>query len=156
MYAIATQSNLAFARQMTDAAHVLEFALAGNARLTLVSKASGQRFTYRVRQPKADADGQTKPHFVQVLTGPDNTASYEFLGTIFKRIDYKQGGRSRIGFTAPSAVAWRWFWQKLIIGSALPDQLEVWHEGRCGRCGRALTVPESIARGIGPECAEYI
>jgi hypothetical protein len=32
--------------------------------------------------------------------------------------------------------------------------LEVWHEGRCGRCGRALTVPESVERGIGPECWE--
>jgi hypothetical protein len=30
--------------------------------------------------------------------------------------------------------------------------LEVWHEGRCGACGRRLTVPESIERGLGPEC----
>lgn len=34
-----------------------------------------------------------------------------------------------------------------------PGALEIWHEGRCGRCGRKLTVPESIAAGIGPECA---
>ena len=34
--------------------------------------------------------------------------------------------------------------------------LEVWHEGRCGRCNRALTVPESIASGIGPECAKHV
>jgi hypothetical protein len=30
--------------------------------------------------------------------------------------------------------------------------LEFWHEGRCGRCGRRLTVPDSIASGYGPEC----
>jgi hypothetical protein len=33
-----------------------------------------------------------------------------------------------------------------------PD-LEIWHSGRCGRCSRRLTVPESIAAGIGPDCA---
>jgi len=27
------------------------------------------------------------------------------------------------------------------------------HEGKCGRCGRKLTVPLSIETGIGPECA---
>lgn len=27
-------------------------------------------------------------------------------------------------------------------------------EGACGRCGRKLTVPGSIASGIGPTCAE--
>jgi hypothetical protein len=31
---------------------------------------------------------------------------------------------------------------------------KVHHEGRCGRCGRTLTVPESIESGIGPECAK--
>jgi len=32
--------------------------------------------------------------------------------------------------------------------------LEIWHEGRCGRCNRKLTVPASIALGIGPECGQ--
>jgi hypothetical protein len=34
--------------------------------------------------------------------------------------------------------------------------LEIWHEGRCGRCGRKLTVPESIHNGYGPECIHLI
>lgn len=33
------------------------------------------------------------------------------------------------------------------------SRLQVWHEGRCGRCGRKLTVPSSIETGLGPECA---
>lgn len=31
--------------------------------------------------------------------------------------------------------------------------LQIFHEGRCGRCGRVLTVPESVETGFGPECA---
>ena len=27
------------------------------------------------------------------------------------------------------------------------------HEGRCMRCGAPLTVPASVERGLGPECA---
>lgn len=33
---------------------------------------------------------------------------------------------------------------------------KVHHEGKCGRCGRELTVPESIESGIGPECAKAL
>ena len=41
---------------------------------------------------------------------------------------------------------------RLAAGS-MPANVEINHEGRCGRCGRALTVPESVASGIGPESA---
>lgn len=135
-----------------------EFALAGSARLTLVSARTGVRFTYRLRA-KGGPENLLGPWFVGVLTGPDNESHFEFLGTVFlQETEYRHGRRSRIGSEAPSAVAFRWFWG-LLLGlhgpgqDALPDSLEVWHEGRCGRCGRALTVPQSIERGIGPECA---
>jgi hypothetical protein len=139
-------------RQITDANHALTFALAGNARLTLVSKKTGQRFTFRIRQPQERTGVKMPPHFVQLLSGPDNGSDYHFLGTIFNGAEFRHSYKSRIGATAPSARAWSWFWPRLVLGN-LPSSLEVWHEGRCGRCGRALTVPESIERGIGPECA---
>ena len=30
------------------------------------------------------------------------------------------------------------------------------HEGRCCRCGRVLSTPESCDRGIGPECWKHL
>lgn len=36
------------------------------------------------------------------------------------------------------------------------NKLLYYHEGRCGRCARRLTVPESIINGIGPECAKKV
>jgi hypothetical protein len=137
--------------KLEDPATVREFVLAGNARVTLVSRKTGTRFTYRVRQP-----GKDKPHFVQLLTGSDNTDSYEFFGTIFEGRRFQHSRRSRISLEAPSVVAWRWFWGHLMSHHQLPAALEVWHEGRCGRCGRALTVPSSIKMGIGPECAQHV
>lgn len=121
------------------------FALAGNATFTIVSKKTGTRFTYRVRQ--AETGGA---HFVSVLTGADNESDYAFLGTIFPR-GFFHGKKSRIGADAPSAKAFAWFWRHVVQGKV--DGCEVWHEGKCGRCGRKLTVPESIETGLGPECA---
>lgn len=37
--------------------------------------------------------------------------------------------------------------------SYLPNIDRLWHEGRCSACGRRLTDPESIERGLGPVCS---
>lgn len=140
--------------RMTDPAQVQEFLLGGNAYFTLRSKRTGNRFTYRARSSE---DGTA--YFISVLTGSDNESSYSFLGTIFDRghngfnyTNYRYSNKSRIGIDADSAKAFEWFYKNLQV-SKLGTELEVWHEGRCGRCGRTLTVPESIKLGLGPECA---
>lgn len=136
--------------QMTDVTQIKTFVRGGNARFTLVSKVTGDRVTYKVR---ASDDGQVR--FVKVLTGPDNTNAYTFLGTIFADGTYRRGLSSPIGQDAKSARAFAWFFDHAAGGQDAMDasKLEFWHEGRCGRCGRVLTVPESIATGFGPECA---
>jgi hypothetical protein len=131
---------------MTDAAEIERFALAGNARLTLVSVKTGQRFSYRIRV----SEGNTV-YFVSVLTGSDNENDYTYLGVIDRSHQFRRTAKSRIGEDEPSHLAFEFFWR-----NKLHPQLEVWHEGRCGRCARALTVPESIAAGIGPDCAQIM
>jgi Family of unknown function (DUF6011) len=143
------------AAQMTDPAAIRAFVFAGNARITLVSKRTGERFTYRVRTPR---EPSKVAEFVSVLTGPSNEGDYSYLGHYYSDDRdagrFRHGAKSRITKDAPSAKAWAWFDAKVLrVDGAIPEQLEVWHEGRCGRCGRALTVPESVAAGIGPECA---
>jgi hypothetical protein len=41
---------------------------------------------------------------------------------------------------------------KRITDLTLKDTIHVMHLGQCGVCGRPLTDPESILRGIGPVC----
>jgi hypothetical protein len=133
-----------------------DFILGGNATVTLVSRKTGTRFTYKVR---AADDGQA--YFVSLLRGPDNEADYKYLG----RIDASRrfwGGRKTpkpgdVGVSAPSMKAFSWAWQWLAFGhGAIPPDLEIWHEGRCGRCNRKLTVPASVASGFGPECITMV
>jgi hypothetical protein len=137
--------------QIHDPVHALKFLLAGNAHATFVSKVTGTRFTYRIE--KADprpGDTRTPPHFVSVLTAPDH---YDYLGCIFEERMYSHGSKSKIAGNAPAAVAFAWVWARLVDGR-VPETADVFHEGRCGRCGRRLTVPESILNGLGPECSK--
>jgi Family of unknown function (DUF6011) len=130
-----------------------EFALAGSAIFTLESLRTGEHFTYKVRAKQVAgpirADYQPgQVYFVSLLSGPDNENDYFYLGLI-RDGRFFLTGKSRCTANAPSFKAFSFFWDS----AALHPQLVVRHEGRCGRCGRTLTVPESIDRGIGPECA---
>lgn len=133
--------------QFTEANAVRTFATAGNARFTLVSKKTGTRFTYKV---KAGTDDR---FFVSVLTGSDNESDYVYIGTIFADGAFRHGSKSTIGKDAKSVQAFAFVWARIIKGE-LHSEVECWHEGRCGKCGKTLTVPSSIESGLGPECAK--
>jgi hypothetical protein len=138
----------------------IRFMLAGNAHVTFQSLKTGTRFTYRVVAAPDRESGPTlsgRPaspvsHFVHVLTGPDH---YEYLGCVYERRMYRHGRRSRVGTSAKSAVAFAWCWARL-TGGRMPETLGVYHEGRCGACGRRLTTPESIESGLGPVCMKKV
>lgn len=129
------------------------FMFAGKAIFTIQNPGTGVRFTYRIKAKEVEA-GKTL-HFVSVLTGPDNTNDYTFLGTIFDLATYRHGRKSRISEEAPSAKAFDWFFRRVTADRDFAPAV-VNHEGRCCRCGRLLTVPESVSSGIGPECAKVM
>lgn len=140
---------MAHGAQMTDLDAIRTFVLAGNATFTLVSKATGARFTYKAVAPQ-DSD---KIRFVKVLNGPDNWTNYQYVGNIVVQQNrYYHGKKAKISADAPSARAFAWFFDRLMKGDPT-KMMEFWHEGRCGRCRRKLTVPESIKSGLGPVCA---
>jgi len=87
------------------------YILGGNAKITLVSTKSGCRFTFRIRAKEVEP-GRTL-HFVSVLTGPENTTDYSFLGTIFDGDKFVHGKKSKITADAPSAKAFSWLWRNL-------------------------------------------
>lgn len=134
--------------ELRSPAVTVAFMLAGNAHVTFQSRRTGTRFTYRVRAANSHSSQGEAPYFVAVLTGPDN---YEYLGCIYRRTNYAHGRKSHISTEAPSAVAFGWVWRYLTSGRMHPD-LAIYHEGRCGACGRRLTDPTSIETGLGPKC----
>lgn len=147
--------------QLTTIDAIQKFILAGNATITLVSRRTGQRYTYRIKQAQ-DNDGSRRQFwFVALLSGQDNESDYHYIGYINKDLHFIYGQKSNIGRTSPSVRAFTWFYECVDINEPeTRDRLfagvEVWHEGKCGRCGRKLTVPSSIEQGFGPECVRFV
>jgi len=139
----------------SNAADIHDYTLAGRAVLTLTSEATGAHYTYRIAQAKDQRTGEPQPRwFVALLTGPDNTADYSYMGmldTVGEAVTFRLTKGSKFAADGKPVRAFAYFWKFVAAGQTAP-QLEVRHEGRCGRCGRVLTVDSSIDSGIGPEC----
>ena len=131
-------------------------------KITLVSQATGVRYTYRVSRPPGES--VERAWLVGVLTGSDNQRDYTYMGLLRPTVtDGKISGvylnrtaKSGIAADAPSWVAFAFFTRRVLREGVLPSRLEVWHSGRCGRCSRLLTDPASVARGLGPKCASRL
>lgn len=129
----------------------LDFILAGKAIFTIHNPETRGRFTYKVVKSSKMKDTL----FVSILTRPDNVRGWSKLGLIRPNGKFVVPRKWRIGMWAPSAEAFAWIWSNVRRGKPV-DPAEFWHQGRCARCGRRLTVPESIETGFGPECARRV
>lgn len=129
---------------------IADYIFAGKSIFTLKNATTGNRFTYKLTRKKNLKEGDEDVIFVKVLSRPDNTSDYTFIGTVFGKSRYRHSSKSPFGADCTSTKAIGWLVDNI---NRLPQNIEVWHEGRCGRCGRKLTVPESIRSGLGPECA---
>jgi len=121
---------------------------------TLVSKKSGDRFTFKLEEaPKRATDPVDAPpvYFVKLMNGPNNETDYAYFGFIKGGKFIHGGAKACAGKDAPSVKGFKFTFEHL-TKKHMPEQLEFFHEGHCGRCGRKLTVDESVACGFGPEC----
>lgn len=113
-------------------------------------------YTFKIARKEAD-ERWPEAWFVSLLCGPDNTSDYRYVGKLDLRdMTVRLSSKSCVG-----PGAWPLLILDRVLACAVTDQLDkieeagwsVHHEGRCCKCGRRLTVPESIEAGIGPECA---
>lgn len=116
-------------------------------------------YTYRVDRVEA-TERWPESYFVKVLTGPDNTADYTYLG----KLDDFTGQVRTTQASKNFENSYRLKILNRILARVWADDhaayeqfgFRVHHEGSCGRCGRTLTVPESVESGIGPECTKIL
>jgi len=124
------------------------FLTAGRAIFT-VSNPKGERYTYRIS--KKDTE-RGSIYFGSLLTGSDNESDYTYMGLVTGDT-VRTTAKSAYPATSKPVAVLGWALQVVNGKRTLPEGYAIHHEGRCGRCGRTLTVPESVESGIGPECA---
>lgn len=113
-------------------------------------EAADDRITLRVRDHWDEAGKARGEMVVDYLSGPENTRDY-----------------TGFAFLTPHGRNAMWsIWKRYRDNGRLARALEVLHKdpgeagmayalrsGNCYRCGRTLTVPASVHRGLGPVCA---
>lgn len=126
---------------------VRQFVFGGHATFTIRSKRTLTRYTYKV----SVCQNHDRLFFVSLLTAPD---AYTYIGVIDHSLhtpSFRLTGKSKFGGETLPVKAIHYLLKHL---EGAPD-LEFFHAGACCRCGRELTDPESIDRGIGPVCAGF-
>lgn len=125
-----------------------------NGRYTIESTRTGEHRTFRV-ETEFSMDGVVRP--ISLLTGPenDNPDHYTVFGYVSEagiQVLESMRGDDKL-FEQYADMLWT-----LSLDGAFSSWAargyRIYLEGRCLRCNRLLTTPDSIKRGIGPRCAE--
>ena len=126
--------------------NIREFITGGNSTFTVLNEKSAVRYTFKVKKSPDD-----KVFFVSLLNGADNTSNYVYIGVIKDEV-FKLTKKSALVSDSTPVRAFKWLWNNLKKDNEFPECFHFYHEGRCAKCGRKLTTPESIERGFGPVC----
>jgi hypothetical protein len=141
---------------MTNTITDSRFFTGGRAVFT-VSNGRGTHYTFKISKPRKQNPKDNPPFFVKVLTGPQNTNDFTYLGIYIPQTqEVRLTAKSRYNNESTPVKVIRWALKKVAEKAVLPDGYTIQHEGKCCRCGRVLTTPESIQRGIGPECIKMV
>lgn len=135
------------------------FVWGGNAIFT-ADNGHGEHYTFRVSRKDPGSCW-----FVALLTGPDNDRDYTYLGVLawpgilpgtrVAQIPYCKITRaSKLGAESTPVRVFN-FAMRIVYGAqAIPAGYSVLHDGRCAKCRRHLTDPESLKTGLGPVCRD--
>jgi len=138
----------------TAVENLIKFLTAGNATFTIESEKTQKYYTYKIT--RKESNEYNKPgefiYFCSVMSGGADQYSYmavfdpETFGLRFT-------AKSKFNMESPAVKAILYFFNGLREGK-IQEHLKVYHAGRCGKCGRELTDPESIELGLGPICRQ--
>lgn len=113
-----------------------------------VANPSGERYTFKISKPRTKdiffaslVNGSQSGNAYLGVYSPDTNTIRETFKSVFKS-----------GEKPFQVLAWA---LKATATHTIPIGYTIQHEGKCGRCGRELTTPESINAGIGPECLKH-
>lgn len=166
-----TLKNLEVAAEqlLTTILAISTYLLAGKAKLTVHNVRTGVRHTYRVTvvKTRTKAGGYKAAHGVGPWLVEVHTAEgWAGLGYI-RRSPFRGGvlqflpetyGRKLPVVLAKGDVrslGMAWLVKQVRLGAELPEFVQVWHHGQCGRCARDL-ISEYRMIGYGPVCCKAL
>lgn len=129
-----------------------DFFFGGNAIFT-VKNNKGVYYTFKITKAKDKDD----LFFAGLLTGSDNESSYTYMGLAIKNDPYFVfTKKSNYTDYSKPVLVFKWALGIIKNQKKLPEGYGILHEGKCCKCGKTLTTPESILKGIGPKCEHIL
>jgi hypothetical protein len=131
------------------------FLLAGKALFT-VTNPKGDHYTFKVRKVVSEwpvGSGTMSTSYFVSVKASGGVYPYRYIGLLNADTGgIKCTAKSEfiVGTKEYNVAAWAC--GVVINMKNMPDGYKIEHAGKCGRCGLTLTDPESIERGIGPDC----
>lgn len=155
---------------LIEHSEALKLIMGGKAVITVKNTQTQNRFTYKIKRMKTgdvrnQADRRNALRFISAFNGKNNETDYKYFGyfKILGSIDFfgnaasfeyhYSNDKAKISRDSQSVKVFEWLITHL-RNNTLPQFIEIWHSGHCCRCGHLLTDPDSIKRGIGPECVK--
>lgn len=140
-------------------AHILHFLHSPKNAIFTLEKDDIHR-TYMVNKPK---NGDIV--FVRLLTGKDNSDfhHYTYIGLLIDEpyLSFKAKKQQNWGLDTDKVSVSVYLMNTLVDNLLRNPKFEeslphFYHEGKCSKCGKKLTVPASIERGMGAICAKEL
>lgn len=135
---------------LTDPKLIKQYIMGGKGILTLESP-SGKHHTYYFKKPRNEDCFPKDVIFVYCL----HEGSELFYVGMIEQGKFRLTQSSRFLFDSEIVKGAKYIMK---MASSCNDgrPMKLYHEGMCCRCGRRLTNPDSIKRGIGRKCLAFL
>lgn len=125
-----------------------------NGVITIENQKTGEHRTFKIETMAEDSPFAPGQRVLSILVGPNNEFNYESFAFVTKGVQprvhvWKKHRTSEWAKYGP-------FLEQLHNMVKKHPFIQVKWAGRCIRCNRLLTSPQSIRDGIGPKCKEMI
>lgn len=136
----------------------LRYILAGKSEFTFLSLKTNVRIRYKLQRKVAEQKGKKGQDEYIYFLNTFTDGEYKYAGVLFYddivgQFKFGRGQRGLLNYSHINIKSLLFVLNQLSIEN-YNLSLKVYHAGKCGRCGRKLTTPESILTGLGPECSK--
>lgn len=140
-----------YSAKLTTCEDIKEYCMGGRAVVTLLSPATKVHHTYYFLKPRNE---DVFPDDVRFVYAVHAEQKLFYLGMI-EQDKFRLTRASRFDNHTDIVKGARYI-MRMMADSRTLDRMELYHEGICSVCGRALTNPKSLKSGIGPKCRKRI
>ncbi|WP_301003135.1 DUF6011 domain-containing protein [uncultured Duncaniella sp.] len=130
------------------------YCFGGRGVVTLENPKTKIHHTYHIKKPRNEDEFPDDVYFIYAVHMMGDTNKCFYIGMI-ERGKFRLTRASRFD-RHHAIVKGAHYLMQMMENPGAFIKMNVYHEGMCSVCGRPLTSPASLKRGVGPRCWAYL